>query len=65
MKVIVRVPKRVVHEFPGRRSVGAVVSALGFNPESVIVIREGDLLTPDVMLGDEDVIEVRPAISGG
>lgn len=65
MRVLVRVPKPVVHELPGRRSVAAILQQLGYNPESVIVIRGDDLLTVDEMVEPDDEIEVRPAISGG
>lgn len=33
--------------------------------ESVLVIRGDELLTPDLPLSDDDVIELRPVISGG
>lgn len=65
MKVLVRIPKRTVHEFHGRRNVGKVLRELGMNPESVIVIKGDDLLTIDQMVEEDDEIEVRPAISGG
>ncbi len=65
MKVLVRIPKKQVYEFPGRRPVLWVLKQLGVNPETVIVIRGDELLTNDEMLGPDDEIEVRPAISGG
>lgn len=65
MKVLVRIPRRVVHEIPGRHTVADVLRQLRMNPESVIVIRGRELLTPDVMLEDDAEIEVRLAISGG
>ena len=65
MKVLIRIPKRTVHELHGRRSVAKVLRELGMNPESVIVIKGEDLMTMDQMVEDEDEIEVRPAISGG
>ncbi len=45
--------------------VGSVLDELDVNPESVIVIRGDDLVTSDVMIGDDDTIELRPVISGG
>ena len=59
-----RNPKREV-EFPGPVSLTAVLNKLDLHRESVLVIR-GDTLVPgDAMLDDDDVIEVRPVISGG
>lgn len=64
MKVILRYPKREV-EIAGRRRVKDLLRELDVLPETVLVIRGGDLLTGDAVVGDEDVIELRPVISGG
>jgi sulfur carrier protein len=64
VKVLLRNPKREV-EFPGPVSITAVLGRLDLHRESVLVIK-GDTLVPgDAMLADDDVIEVRPVISGG
>ena len=64
VKVLLRNPKREV-EFPGPVSITAVLGKLDLHRESVLVIK-GDTLVPgDAMLADDDVIEVRPVISGG
>jgi len=34
-------------------------------PETVLVIRGDEMITTDTVVGDEDVIELRPVISGG
>ena len=34
-------------------------------PESVLVIRDDELVTHDARLADDDVVEIRPVISGG
>ncbi|MBI2528447.1 MAG: MoaD/ThiS family protein [Candidatus Rokubacteria bacterium] len=64
MKVVLRYPKREV-ELAGRRRVKDLLRELDVLPETVLVIRGGDLLTGDTVVGDEDVIELRPVISGG
>ncbi|HUG36397.1 MAG TPA: MoaD/ThiS family protein [Candidatus Limnocylindrales bacterium] len=64
MKVILRYPKREV-EVPGRRRVKELLRHLDVLPETVLVIRGSELLTADAVVGDDDVIELRPVISGG
>lgn len=64
MKVRLRNPAREV-EVRGSRRVREVLRELGIVPETVLVIRERDLLTPDEVVGEEDVIELRPVMSGG
>ena len=57
-------PKRDV-EVPGPLRVNDLVSRLGLNRESVLVIRGDSLVTGDAKLDDSDDIEIRPVISGG
>lgn len=64
MKVIIRRPRREV-EMSGSRRVRDLLQELQINPESVLVVRGEDLLTPDEVVKDEETIEVVPAISGG
>ncbi len=59
-----RNPDREV-EVVGGRPVGSVLDELGVNPDTVLVIREGELVTRETRLDDADEIEVRPVISGG
>lgn len=64
MKVLLRNPKREL-DLPGPLSVHALLGRLELNRETVIVIR-GDTLVPgDAVLEDDDVVEIRPVISGG
>jgi sulfur carrier protein len=64
MKVILRNPNRQV-ELTGRRRVGDLLKELGVLPDTVLVIRGKELLTADAVVAEEDVVEVRPVISGG
>jgi len=64
MKVILRNPRREV-ELPGRRRVKELLKELGILPDTVLVIRGEELLTPDQAVEEGDEIEIRPAISGG
>ena len=64
MRVRLRNPDREV-EVPGGRTVRALLQELGVNPDTVLVIRAGELVTREVRLEDVDEIEVRPVISGG
>ena len=45
--------------------VSSLLAQLELNPESVLVICGDTLVTRDAHLGDADVIEIRPVISGG
>lgn len=65
MKVIIRNPKRREVELAGKRRVQEVLRELGLNPESVLIIRKGEMLTRDEMVDADDTIEILSAISGG
>ena len=64
VKVVLRNPRREV-QLSGPLLVSAVLERLEINPETVIVIRGDTLLTKDQAVADDDVIELRPVISGG
>lgn len=64
MRVLLRNPRREL-DVDGPVSVTALLVRLELNRESVLVVR-GDTLVPgDAVLADDDVIEIRPVISGG
>ena len=65
MKVIIRNPHRREFEIEGSRKVDALIKELDLNPEQVLVIRDDDLLTRDVLIKNEDTVEIVLAISGG
>lgn len=64
MKVILRQPRREV-EVDGAGRVSDLLRRLDIVAESVLVIRGNELLTVEDRLADDDVIELRPVISGG
>ena len=64
MKVILRNPRREV-EVAGNVTVAEVLRALDVIPETVLVIRDGELLMRTDTVADDDTIELRPVISGG
>jgi sulfur carrier protein len=64
MKVKLRNPDREL-EIAGDRRVRDVLSELGIDADTVLVIRDRELITREERLGDGDRIEIRPVISGG
>jgi sulfur carrier protein len=64
MRVVLRNPKREI-DVPTPRNVGRLLSALEIVPESVLVIRNDTLATRDEHLREDDVVEIRPVVSGG
>jgi|Deesub1362A_J573_1020465.scaffolds.fasta_scaffold08375_3 sulfur carrier protein len=49
----------------GNKRVREVLKELNLNPETVLVIREDELLTEDAQLYDSDEIKIVNVISGG
>jgi sulfur carrier protein ThiS len=64
VKVKLRNPDREV-EVAGDRKVHDLLGELGINPDTVLVIRERELLTREDRVREQDEVEVRPVISGG
>lgn len=64
MKVLLRNPRREI-EVAGRRTVVSLLDELRLSREAHLVIRNGTLVPGDATLHDDDVVEVRPVISGG
>jgi sulfur carrier protein len=64
VKVRLRNPDREV-DVRGDRPVRDVLAELGVDPDTVLVIRSGELITRETRVGSSDELEVRPVISGG
>jgi len=64
MKVLLRNPRRE-QDVTGPKSVNALLDALELSREAHLVIRNGTLVPGDAALADDDVVEIRPVISGG
>ncbi|HJX06958.1 MAG TPA: MoaD/ThiS family protein [Actinomycetota bacterium] len=64
MKVVLRNPDREI-DVVGNRLVREVLTELAIDPDTVLVIRSGELLTRHDRVRDVDRLEVRPVISGG
>ena len=64
MRVVLRNPRREL-ELDGVRRVSDLFKRLELVSESYLAIRAGELLTTDDTVAHEDVIELRPVISGG
>jgi sulfur carrier protein len=64
MKVILRNPRREV-DVVGNRRVKDILRDLEILPETVLVIRGDTMMTSDQLVGHDDVIELRPVMSGG
>jgi sulfur carrier protein len=64
MKVLLRNPRREL-DVAAPRTVEQLLRQLDVVPESVLVIRNDTLVTRDERLRDDDVVEIRPVVSGG
>jgi sulfur carrier protein len=64
VKIILRNPRKEI-EVDGKRRVKELLVELDILPSTVLVIRGDELLTGDTVVGGDDVVEVRPVMSGG
>lgn len=64
MKVVLRNPRREL-DIPGPITVDRLLQRLELVAESVLVIRNDELVPRDARLVDTDAVEIRPVISGG
>ncbi len=62
MKVIYRDKE---WELEGRKRVREIIEEVGLVPQMVLAVRDGRLLTEDVMVDEEDEIRLIAVISGG
>jgi len=52
-------------ELPGRMTARDAIKKVGLDPEAVLVVRNGQLVTDDVILRDEDEVKLIAVVSGG
>jgi sulfur carrier protein len=64
VRIILRNPRKEI-EVDGKRRVKELLVELDILPSTVLVIRGNELLTGDTVVGGDDVLEVRPVMSGG
>ena len=64
MRVVLRNPRREL-DVPTPRTVAQLLTELEVVPESVLVIRNDTLATHDERLTENDIVEIRPVMSGG
>jgi len=64
VRVTLRNPDREV-DLPGGRPIREVLHELGIDGDTVLVIRDGELVTRHDHVGHDDMLEIRPVISGG
>jgi sulfur carrier protein len=64
MRVVLRNPKREL-DVVAPANVGQLLRDLDVVHESVLVIRNDTLATHDEVLHDDDIVEIRPVLSGG
>ncbi|MGX9366288.1 hypothetical protein ACTVJH_09615 [Desulfoplanes sp. PS50] len=58
-------PDNIRHSFPKINSVLQLLNRIDRKPGNVLVIREGELLTPDQKIGPSDTLIVRDVVSRG
>jgi sulfur carrier protein ThiS len=64
VRVVLRNPDREL-DVAGDRLMREVLAELSIDPDTVLVIRDGELITRHERVDDADAVEVRPVISGG
>ncbi len=52
-------------ELEGRWRVRDAIKEIGIIPQTVLAVRDGKLLTGDVMLKEDDVLKLVAVVSGG
>jgi sulfur carrier protein len=62
---VMRIPKRQEIALEGRRQLSDALRELGVPPETVLVIKGNRLLTRDAWIESDDIVEIRPVMSGG
>jgi sulfur carrier protein len=65
MRVRIRNPQRREVDVQGVKLVDQLLAKLELNPESLLVLVNGEMVTGDHRLAEEDTVEIVSAISGG
>ncbi len=65
MVTVILEPKENVLTFPRLNTVLQLLGKLGLKRNDALIIRDGELLTPDRKFHDGDTIRVRPVMSRG
>ena len=65
MRVQIRNPQRRELDVQGVKLVDQLLRKLNLNPESHLVVVNGELVTGDRHISEEDTVEIVSAISGG
>ena len=52
-------------ELEGKYTVRKAIETVGLNPEAVLAVRDGELVTEDTRLNDGDEVRLVAVISGG
>lgn len=52
-------------ELRGGMTARDAINKVGLDPEAVLVVRNGELVTDDVILGEEDEVKLIAVVSGG
>jgi sulfur carrier protein ThiS len=64
MEILIEKTRKIVRlKFEGK--VSSLLSKLKINPETVLVVREKELMTEEDYLQDKDKIRIMSVISGG
>jgi sulfur carrier protein ThiS len=54
-----------VYEFTGRTTVRDLIKKVGLNPQAVLALRDGQLVTDDVIVCGEETVRLIAVVSGG
>jgi len=54
-----------VYEFTGRTTVRDLIKKVGLNPEAVLAVRDGRLVTDDVIVSGDETVKLISVVSGG
>ena len=65
MKVHIERTGRSVSVRKGYRRAMALLKDLGINPDSVLIVKNGEVVLADEPLGKDDIVELLSVISGG